>query len=150
MNGNLITKIRTKIKARAYINKVYKDKDYYIDKVNYNFKDNNYYAKIMSKSSRDTYFEVAYDNKVKFVRDTYKDEVLSMWNTANRLNMEYSKLFKDLIEKKFKNNLEFTYANLIFKEEDSKSELTRSSLKLDQHYDVNQLGVNAGYLTGKK
>ncbi|NMA51297.1 MAG: hypothetical protein GX951_05595 [Mollicutes bacterium] len=148
MVGNPITRIKIKIAANKYIETNYKDKDYFIDKGYYNFKDENYYVVIKSKSSKDTYFDLIYNSKVKFIEDTYKKDVLSGSNTANRIDMKYKEIVELFLKNKFKDYLNFGYGTIVFSDKyDKEKYLNMKDLILDKDYDINEFAKEAGYIT---
>src|SRR5690625_6539103 len=77
--------------AEKYITVIYSERDFELEDVVYSFKDGYYHVKVNSPSSIDTHFEVSMSwNKV--VYDSYEDDVLSGWNTYERIDYEYSKM----------------------------------------------------------
>ncbi|MFT5872599.1 MAG: hypothetical protein ACI8WT_001532 [Clostridium sp.] len=72
--------------------------DLEIGKTSYDFKTGSYFGIAKSKTSIDTRFEVFYKNG-KVNMDNYESRVLSLWNTRQRLEDEYSAIAKNLVSK---------------------------------------------------
>ena len=96
--GNPISAMKANKDIKQYVNKNYSHLDLDVGKATYDFKNGGYMARATSKTSIDTKFAVYhYDGKVQ--RDDYKDYVLGMFNTLDRLSNEYSALATDVISK---------------------------------------------------
>ena len=91
--GNPLSALLARIAAQRYVAQEYSHLDVCIDKVGYNFKDGDYYAKVSSPTSKDTYFTVDISMLGKVKRDTY-ESVTGGYNTASRLNNEYRALVR--------------------------------------------------------
>lgn len=114
-------------KAKQYIAETYPNRDFEIEKVYYAFKDNCYYAKVKSHSSRDTYFKLAYDYRsLAFRFDSYESDVLSGRNTKIRLDAEYDALFGETCK--------------------GYLDIEPSTLTIDAEYNVAELGEKYGQL----
>ena len=97
LNGNPISKMLAKRTGEKHISETYADTDYYIDRVNYNFKDGNYHVFVKSPTSIDTEFSIIITMFGKFCYDTY-DSVVNRFNTARRIEMEYRALADTVFE----------------------------------------------------
>lgn len=96
--GNPISAMKAQKDIEQYVIKNYSHLDLEVGKATYDFKNAGYMAKAMSKTSIDTKFAV-YQYKGKVQRDDYKDYVLGMFNTLDRLSNEYSTLATNVISK---------------------------------------------------
>ena len=158
MLGNPVSAMMAKNAAKDYLAEHYAHTDYYIEDVNYSFKDGNYYGHIRSESSIDTQFTLymTMTGKVRF--DTY-DSVTSGFVTANRLDMEYGELADSVLEDAaypYKAYDSFAFGTLeIFDPEALEDPnvtdippyaIDRSLLVIDHVYDIRELGKQAGHL----
>lgn len=91
--GNPLSAVLARIAAHRYVAQEYSHLELSIDKVGFNFKDCDYYAKVSSPTSEDTYFTVDISMLGKVKRDTY-ESVTGGYNTASRLNNEYRELVR--------------------------------------------------------
>lgn len=91
--GNPLSAVLARVAAHRYVAQEYGHLDLNIDKVGFNFKDCDYYAKVSSPTSEDTHFtiDISMWGKVKW--DTY-ESVTGGYNTASRLNNEYRELVR--------------------------------------------------------
>jgi hypothetical protein len=102
--GNPISAMLANNAIKQYVNQNYFHLDLEVDKAKYSFKTTGYMAMAESKTSIDTKFAIYY-SQGKVQRDDYKDYVLGMYNTMQRLSTEYSKLAKEIInELGYENN----------------------------------------------
>ncbi|MEG2234777.1 MAG: hypothetical protein RRZ42_09140, partial [Oscillospiraceae bacterium] len=149
--GNPISKMLATNTAQKYINQHYAGRDYIVEKVNYNFKDGGYYAKISSPSSVDSYFSLAISLTGKLGWDSYEDMVTSGRNTWDRVDNEYRKMVKAVFDAE-----DFPYVSHIaggsirekFSAEqrsiDKDFGLDAETLVLDKPYDLRELGAKYG------
>lgn len=91
--GNPVSALLARLSAQRYVAGEYGHLGLNIDKVGYNFKDGDYYAKVSSPTSEDTYFTIDISMWGKVKRDTY-ESVTGGFNTATRLNREYRELVR--------------------------------------------------------
>ena len=91
--GNPLSAALARIAAHWYVAQEYGHLDLHIDKVGFNFKDCDYYAKVSSPTSEDTHFTIDISMWGKVKRDTY-ESVTDGYNTATRLNNEYRELVR--------------------------------------------------------
>lgn len=156
MLGNPISKGLARHTAEEYLKENYGDTDYYIDRVNYSFKDGKYYAHIKSKTSIDTEFTFHISMSGKLCYSDY-ERVENGSNTANRIDMEYRELTDTLLESpEFPYECHIAYGTLeIYPEESLESDdpyqvpaysLKQEQLELDKQYDIRELGKKAGHL----
>lgn len=94
--GNPISAMKADKDIKQYVIKNYPHLDLEVEKATYDFKNTSYMARAISKTSIDTRFTV-YHYKGKVQRDNYKDYVLGMINTLDRLSSEYSAIATNLI-----------------------------------------------------
>lgn len=156
LNGNPVSKMLATNTAKKYLAKHYADTDYYIERINYNFKDGNYHAFIKSPTSMDTEFSLYLTMLGELRSDTYED-VLNGFNTARRVEQEYRELTDTLFENpSFPYTCSIGFGTLeIYPEEvignpnidDVPSyAINQNELVLDKIYDIKELGKQAGHL----
>ena len=87
--GNPASKMMAKRTADLYLEKQHPDTDYYIEELNYNFKDGCYNVRICSKSSEDAAFTCYIDMLGTLKYDSYESDVKNRFNTARRIELEY-------------------------------------------------------------
>ena len=156
LNGNSISKMLAKRTGEKYLSETYVGTDYYIERVNYNFKDGNYHVFIKSSTSIDTEFTLIITMLGEFCYDTY-ESVVNGSNTARRIEMEYRELVDSVLESPiFPYHSDITYGTLeIYPEEALENletneiptyALNQNELVLDKIYDVRVLGKQAGHL----
>ena len=125
-NGSLIYKLVFNNKVEKYIEANYKNNDFTIGRVKYDFKFGEYYCEIQSKSSKDTTFLV----KSRFngeLYDTYDSQVNKRTNTYFRLCDELNEITPKVIKKlSFKSDI----AICDFAESENTSKL-KLDMKLD-------------------
>lgn len=93
--GNPVSAVLARVSAYRYVAQEYGHLDLNIDKIGYNLKDINYYAKVSSPTSIDTHFSVYISMLGQVERDTY-ESVTNKHNTFERLNREYYDLVKSV------------------------------------------------------
>lgn len=153
--GNPISKSIATKEAKAYLEKNYAHVDCYIERVDFNFKNTNYYAVVKSESSVDTHFSIYLSGMGKVMYDTY-DSVENKWNTARRLDQEYRELTDQVFESEsFPYKEGIVYGSLeIGRKEDMDSvgtdmpeyALIQDDLELDGVYDIRAIGAQSGEL----
>lgn len=100
--GNPISAMKANKDIKQYVIKNYSHLDLEVGKATYDFKNAGYMARAISKTSIDTKFAVYhYEGQVQ--RDDYKDYVLGMFNTLDRLSSEYSTIATNIIAKELWN-----------------------------------------------
>lgn len=127
-NGNPISKYITKVKIESYIEDKYKDKDYYIVDMGYNFKFGTYYAQVESRSSN-IYFNI--EGKTNGVRYDEMDSnnVLDDYKLMNK----FEKAIKEEIEKVISE--ECSYVSVITRIVQNKYEKNKDfSLDMDDEF----------------
>lgn len=140
------------VKASEYIRENYPENDFVVDNAFHVFKDNCYRVKVRSSSSRDTYFELDYDDQTHELRqDSYESAVLGGYNTCQRIISEYDTLVRNALEPMpnlHRMNIDFCrYSEsgsptMSF----SPTGLDRSTLVQDRDYDVAVMANDYGYL----
>lgn len=138
--GNPISKAIVTKQAKVYLEKNYKEKEFKLKKVSYNFKDGNYFAHMERPNSMDLNFTVSLDMFGNIVYDDYAFRIEGGSNTQDRLWKEYRELTDSLLL-----NWKFPYhGEIIF------GDLDFSNLDIefipDKIYDVRELGKEAGTL----
>lgn len=157
-NGLITSKLWVKHCANGYIQEHYKEYDFQLNEVNYNFKDGLYNAKIVSPTSEDSTFSLAYDWTGKLIWNSYEENVIEKWNTMQRIDMQYRKYSDQVIVSKdfpFSDS-EICFGSIQWKDEIETMRdgtllyepfgLDKTQIKLDQQFDSNELGREAGYL----
>lgn len=151
--GNPVSKMLAKNSAENYISENDSERDFVIDNVFYNFKDGYYHAKIKSTSSIDTYFTLSF-SKNKLMYNSYEDDVLSGWNTYQRINSEYS----EMVERVFRSanfplvsNIDYGMIELLDSNALDGSNtpsygVKLGELELDKKYDIKQLAKTTGHI----
>ena len=144
--GNPISKMVVKNNAKEYIETNYKETDYYIDRIGYDFKTSGYYANIKSPSSKDTYFSLTFGILGNFWRDSFSTRVTDGFNTWNRINNEYRTLVDEIIVNlPYETDINYGELKTLYKGNDLINfGLDMSSLELDKVYDIKELGGKYG------
>lgn len=149
--GNPVSKLIVKSSSQKYLAENFEDPDLFIESVGYNFKDNNYYAYVVSRKSIDTHFTIYSDGTGHIKRDDYTDRVIKGWNTAMRLEEAYRKLADIVLEAEdfpYKSDIAFGEL-LIDRSPDyiqKVDSMNMSDLELDKEYDIKETGRKYGHL----
>lgn len=154
--GNPISKMLATNTAKKHLEENYSNTDFYIERLDFNFKSTNYYARIKSPTSIDTEFTLYISMFGELTLDTY-DDVLKGFNTARRVDTEYRELVDTIFEHpNFPYSGRIGYGTLeIYPDEFIGNEendefpsysITQSSLELDKIYDIRELGRQAGHI----
>ena len=147
--GNPVSWLLAKGTAHRYVAQEYGDLELNIDKVGYNLKDTNYYAKISSPISADTHFTVYISMLGQVERDTY-ESVTDGFNTWDRLNDAYIEQVRAVLETlPFESDGGFgdfrgSYSGLPGVESFG---LPHEGLEVDKDYDLYRLGKEHGSIT---
>ncbi len=153
--GNPISKKIAQNKANDYISKKYSDMELNIEKPHYNFKDGNYYVRVNSSNSKDTYFDIDVSPLGKIVYDSYETRVLDKHNTFDRINDSYGKRVLELFDsERFPYKSEIAFGSIETIEENEMSEqlgykpygIDTKLLELDKEYDINDLSKKYGHI----
>ena len=144
--GNPISKFIVSKNAQKYVEETYADKDYYIDRIGYDFKTNGYYVFVKSNSSIDTYFSVGYDIFGNEGNDSYTSRVLDGFNTWHRINLEYRDMVDTVIDKlRYDSDINYGEIQTIDKySDDIVYGLNINDLELDKKYDIKDMGAKHG------
>ncbi len=126
--------------AEEYLLVHFPNTDFQIDAVIYDFKGDDYVAKISSPSSVDSEFHIDYDPRSKETRDSYESEVTSGWNTLMRLDEEYHQTCKAVF-----NDMNFPYVSDIAGGD--LMDMEDAIPPLDQPFDLQTMGKNYGSVT---
>lgn len=153
--GNPISKALAENGAEKYLAETYGDKDFVIEGVSFSFKTGGYYAYITSPSSMDSSFSLAINMLGRVQYDSYESDVLSGWNTANRVGRDYRDTVEEVLSSKaFPYNADIAFGDLEFIPAECTGEpsapayaLVMEELTLDAFYNINELGAKAGKLT---
>lgn len=158
--GNPVSKWLATKSAEEYLTEQFPDTDYYIESVDFSFKDTCYYSKVKSPSSEDSSFTIAHAMDGKILYDYYEYCVLFKGNTADRINKEYRELVDSVLESSsYPYITDICFGDLRigdYKEvvpdeavqyiqyPDAGIDFTQ--LELDKVYDIPELGVKYGHL----
>ena len=144
--GNPVSKMIVTNNAKEYVETNYKETDYYVNRVGYDFKTSRYYVNIKSPSSADTYFSVSFDMLGNLGRDSFPTRVADGFNTWNRINSEYRAVTDEIIENlPYKSYIDYGEIQTLDKGNNIiKFGLDMSSLELDKVYDIKELGSKYG------
>ena len=149
--GNPVSYFLVKHNAQQHLQETYTETDYTISDVVYHFKDGNYYVKVVSPSSEDSTFFLAYSLSGKFLKDSFTQQVVRRYNTYERLNSEYTQLVQSVFSSEgFPIETDTAYGRLRQLREADTDHLEldfgipTSELKLDGEYDVRELGSQFG------
>lgn len=153
--GNPVSKALAERAALKHIEKTYPDLNLQLEKVNYSFKTGGYYALIKSPTSIDTHFSTDISLAGKILRDSYETDVLSGWNTYQRIDSEYRIMTDKIFEAPdypYISHIDF--GSLKMKEVDREVEssgpdygISIEDLELDKKYDVKELAKTTGHIT---
>ncbi|MDI9475694.1 MAG: hypothetical protein WBI21_08500 [Natronincolaceae bacterium] len=153
--GNPVSKALAERAASKHIEKTYPDLNLQLEKVNYSFKTGGYYALIKSPTSIDIHFNVDISPAGKVLRDSYETDVLSGWNTYQRIDSEYRIMTDKIFEAPdypYISHIDF--GSLKMKEVDKEIGspgpdygISMEDLELDKKYDVKELAKTAGHIT---
>lgn len=144
--GNPVSRILASKAAEEYLEKNFPDTPYFVDKVDYSFKDGSYYARILLPGSRDNNFNIGFSPLGERQYCDYETLVKNRQNTAYRLIDEYSSsaepILRTIVEDGYVN------CNLVFDDGSRDTNgLRTSDLELDGVYDVMELGRQIGCVT---
>jgi len=148
--GNPIAKKEAERKSQVYLDKLFGDRDLYIEDISYSMYSSSYDVQVKSRSSVDTWFELVWRDG-ELIHESYEYRVLDKRNTADRINREY----EEKAEKALKLlNLEYDvmleHGQIEFAGESREVPeyaLQQKELVLDGSYDVMELGAQAGHLS---
>ncbi len=151
--GNPISKVLATKSAEEYLEKNYKEKDFVIKKISYDFKIGGYHAKIYSPTSIDSHFSLYFDLTGNLKSDSY-DDVLSGWNTCLRIDNDYRNAVKTITDSsKYSEKFFISYGQIPFNlenypidEQMPEFSLTEKDIVLDKIYDVKEIGAKSGKL----
>lgn len=149
--GNPVSALMARGTAHRYVNSKYAALDVQIDKVGYNLKDTNYYAKVSSPTSVDTHFTVYISMLGAVERDTYYSDVVEGGNTWARLNNTYMEQVREVLAgMPFESDGGFGDFRGSYNEYLPGMEgfaLSREGLELDGEYDLQVLGAKHGSIS---
>ena len=154
--GNPISKLLASHTVKEQLATTYADKDFYVERITYSFKDGYYHAFIKSESSIDSHFKISVDMYGKVKRDSYESRVLQGWNTGDRLSTEYRASVEEVFGSPMfpfyahidYGSLEFLPREILESEETEIPQyaMALEDLELDGVYDVQELGEQAGHI----
>lgn len=149
--GNPVSALLARVAAHSYVEREYGHLDVQVDKVGYNLKNGNYYAKVSSPTSVDTHFSVYISMLGQVERDTYQS-VTQGYNTWERINDQYAELVEMVLEgPDFPVESDIANGDLRGKHDDYPWSrhygLPRHGLEVDREYDVREFGAQHGSIT---
>lgn len=153
--GNPISKMLAEKTAKEHLEENYKDTDYYLERISFNFKTIDYQAYIESPSSADSSFTLSIGMTGKLILDDYEGRVIDRWNTASRIDTEYMAAVRELLNSNaFSKESCSGYGMIEFISRQYANEpdvpdyaLITNDLELDALYDLKELGSKAGYVS---
>lgn len=140
--GNPVSRLIVYKKAEEYLETHYLETPYFVNKVDYSFKDGSYYARISAPGSADNYFNISYNSSGRLIYCDYETLVENRLNVAYRLMNEYRERMIPIIKLAVRD----AGANGILNFDDDSS-LRSSDLELDRVYDVMELGRLGGSIS---
>jgi len=154
--GNPISNLLASNTVKKQLATTYADKDFYVERITYSFKDGYYHAFIKSESSMDSHFTISMNMYGEVKMDSYEDRVLRGWNTWDRLSTEYRACVEEVFGSPMfpfyahidYGSLEFLPREILKSEEPEmpRYALALEDLELDGIYDVQELGEQAGHI----
>lgn len=152
--GNPVSKLLATNAAKEHIEANYSDKDFLIEKVNYDFKMGCYHARISSPTSIDSHFSLSIDFLGNIKYDSYESDVESGWNTAYRIESEYRAMTDNVFDN---GNLPY-YTHISYGEIQTETAygvdgplpeymMPSKEVVRDKIYDINALGSKYGKIT---
>lgn len=152
--GNPISKSLAEQAADEYMSNNYSDTDFFIEEIVYNFKDGDYYARVKSPSSQDSYFDFRILMTGEINYDSY-ESVLSGWNTYRRIDKKYNEMVGEIFSsEEFPLKSDIDYGKLEYIDEKYRTNrfdepnygLDIRELELDKEYDIKALGEKYGHI----
>lgn len=153
--GNPISKHLATETAEKHLAEKYADTDFEVERITYDFKSTCYRAYIISPSSIDSHFSVSIDMLGRLGTDYYENDVLSKWNTANRIGTGYrEKVDAVLNSPSFPYNKNIGFGDIEFDTPEFADDpsvpdyaISTDELIIDADYNLNEFGAKAGKLT---
>lgn len=150
--GNPISKNLAQKAAQKHLETVYPGTDFVLEEVEYSFKDGGYYADVISPSSEDSTFTLAFNHWGKFRWDSYEDRVVHRENTARRVEKEYWQLADQVLSQMESydpegiqhGKLELNCRKALEFGDGRPYSMAFEELELDRVYDVGELGAQCG------
>ncbi len=152
--GNPVSKYLAKNTAEKHIEENHPDKDFYIERIFYSFKDGFYHISVNSHSSPDSSFRLMTDILGRIKLNTYEDVITNKRNTADRIWKEYRQAVENVLDSStFPYDAHISYGDIEFIDRESIGvpdlppyAIVTDTLELDAYYDIGELGKKAGHL----
>lgn len=152
--GNPVSKYLAKNTAEKHIEENHPDKDFYVERVFYSFKDGFYHISVNSNSSPDSSFKLMTDILGRIKLNTYEDVIANKRNTADRIWKEYRQAVDNVLESgAFPYDAHISFGDIEFIDRESVGvpdlpsyAIVTDTLELDGYYDIGELGKKAGHL----
>ena len=152
--GNPVSKFLAKNAAEKLIEEEHSDKDFYVERVFYDFKVSNYHIRVVSDESPDSSFTVVAGFFGDISYDTYDDVITNKRNTADRIWKEYRDAADSVFDSgTFPYNTHISFGDIEFIDRGNVGSpdltsyaIVTDTLELDAHYDIRELGKKAGHL----
>ncbi len=152
--GNPVSKYLARNAAEKLIEENHPDKDFYVERVFYSFKDGNYHISVNSEQSPDSAFSIITGFFGDIALDTYEDVITNKRNTADRIWKEYRTVADNVFDSStfpYDNHISYGDIEFIDRESVGVSDLpsyaiVTDTLELDAYYDIRELGKKAGHL----
>lgn len=150
--GNPVSKWLAARAANNYLKENFADTAYEAEQTVYSFKDGKYHTRIVLPGSADSTFTLSFTMGGKLFYSTYAVAVLSRWNTAERLIMEYAELTEAVFaaaDLPYASEIRFGELRFAWDAQarESAYAIPAEELELDGIYDIKVLGAQAGELT---
>ena len=154
--GNPVSKYLAEKSAEKVITQEHPDKDFYIERIFYSFKDGFYHITVNSPSSPDSKFNIMSNFYGKVCLNTYEDVIKNKRNTADRLWKEYRDATDKILESpSFPYKAHIAFGDIEFRDRESIDVdfmlpdygIVTDTLELDGYYDIMELGKKAGHIT---
>lgn len=136
--GNPISQWIAQNAIEEHLSEHYQSLELEVSKPFYNFKFGEYVVHATSLTSEDTNFSITYRGGK--VDDNYESSVSEKWNTYLRLEGEYAKIVKPLIEERFPYEIDMLNVGLL------KTDADNERLSLDMKFELDQLPLDS-YVT---
>lgn len=169
IKGNPLKFYEFKRGAEKYISKKYPKYDFYVESIDFDSREGDYSINIKSKESRDRWFSIVINEESSFnpekenrssfeqFEDNYEKNVLSGLSTFQRISNEYSEFVKSEIKDEFSIPLKSISGRLggkfvnydgeeYYPEEIDAGDIVIGDLKLDEEYDLRELGKLGGHI----
>lgn len=151
--GNPVSKQLAERAAKEYLSENFPSLDVYMESITFDAKTANYDVNVKSSSCIDTYFIISTNMIGDVLFDTYQNDVLSGYNTYQRINRDYEALVDSVMKQAtLPYTLRWCLGNLeiIYPENvpySTRAHISMDTLQLNENYDIYEFGSSVGYLS---